>query len=214
MEVVIMVRLPFAPATLRVRYLGLNNTRPWNTVHHVRFSSAAPSTADLNQVAQTWASNWVTNFAPMMNTAVRLTSVEVTDISSATGAQGVNVASHDGTRAGTAMSVQVAAVVSWHVNYRWRGGHPRTYYPAGVIADVVNGNTWATAFQSAMGTAAANQLAQYNATPLAGGVCTMVAVRYFDQNALLPTPLVLPVANAAFHTRVDTMRRRLGRELA
>lgn len=207
-----MPRLPFASQSLRVRLLGLNNGQPWNIVQHLRYSSGAPDSAALGVVASGISQLWSTTWAPMHNTAVRLTEVEVTDIASASGAQGVSTTSHDGTRAGTIMPVQVAAVVSWHVNFRWRGGHPRSYFPAGVSADITQGNTWATPFITAMGTAAQNWLSGMNSFSISGGVTTLVCVRYFDQGALLPTPLVLPVANATFHTRVDTMRRRLGRE--
>lgn len=209
-----MPALPNAPRTLRIRLTGLNQTTIFQHVQYVQYSIVPPLSADLSSFSASVATLWNSFMAPLMNTTVRLNLVETQDISSPTGAFGSSNIVQSGTRAGTPMPVQVAAVATWHVNYHWRGGHPRTYWPAGVQTDVVNGKTWATPFQTAMSSALASYISGMNAITVGGSpVGIFSAVRYFSNNALMGVPLVLPITASSFHTRVDTQRRRLGREI-
>jgi hypothetical protein len=207
-----MPALPNATRTLLVRAIGSKNTTAWNNRFHLQYSAVPPTEAELLTVCNGVVTAWMTNFAPVCSPDVSLTAVQVADISSATGASNEVSTGVPGTRVGDSMPNQVACVVSWRINLRYRGGHPRSYLPAGVMADVVDKRLWVFAFRSEVLAAAQGFHADLNTIVAGTNSLAMVAVSYFTEHALRPTPLVLPIVSEAVHERVDTQRRRLGKE--
>lgn len=114
-----------------------------------------------------------------------------------------------------ALSPQVAAVVSWLILARYRGGHPRLYLP-GIPTNAVDaggGRLWSNTFITALDDGATAWLADINATPLEGGAFVSIGtIAYFRHNAPLVPPVFYPYQVPNVHPRLCTQRRRLGKE--
>jgi hypothetical protein len=110
------------------------------------------------------------------------------------------------------MDVSTACVISWPVNRRWRGGHARTYLTGQVIADVQNGKQWTSTYQAAVATAATTFRNSLNALSQQGAPWSMVLVSYTGKDLTVSYPFVIPVNAPTVHPRIDSQRRRLGKE--
>jgi hypothetical protein len=90
-------------------------------------------------------------------------------------------------------------------------------YLSGVNASVyTNGRTWTPTRQAAYQTAGRAFLAAINAMAIGSRTYQLCAVSYYHtvggiQQYKTP-PDVYPITDVVMHTRVDTMRRRLGKE--
>jgi len=154
---------------------------------------------------------WNSAIAPIMNTSSALTEVVCIDLATSTGNEGAVTVNHVGTRTGAFLPAQAAVVFSWHIQLRYRGGHPRMYVPGGVTTDISAGRLWNTSSQAAFATAASSFLNQINAITIGGSAFFMVMVSYHTNHALRPVPAVFPVVSSAVDDRIDTQRRRLGK---
>src|SRR5215510_4613336 len=119
-----MPPLPTVPAAVKVILKGTTSGAAFEHVMHLRYSGNPPLTGDCASVATQVRAAWLTNLGPIHNPVVGIEEVEVIDLASNTGASGTNQTVASGSHAGTALPANVALVVSWHVNTRYRGGHP------------------------------------------------------------------------------------------
>lgn len=209
-----MVLLPDAAQIVLVRVTGTNQGTNFQNVFHLQYSGTAPQVADLNTLCSDVLSAWATNFSPLCQAGQALASATAVDLTNRQAASGTATNTTAGSRAGTAMTNQVACVVSWAINHRYRGGHPRSYIPAGVLADVTSGHLWATTFVTSMTNAAGAFRTALNAITISGATYKMVTLSYYSGGVLLPTPVPYTIQGAKVHGRVDTQRRRLGKEIA
>jgi len=208
--------MPPRPNVANVVEAKLNGTignGKWTNVLHMQYTGTAPQVADLQTVATALGTAWATDIAPLCATTVALATIDLADLTAPTAStlRGISSA-QPGTRTGTQNPNSAAMVGSWQYNLRYRGGHGRTYWPAGVQADITSGSQWSGAFKT---TALANLRAfrtAVNAITHGSTTYKLVAVSYKTNNTPRPTPLVLTINDVAVHGRVDTMRARLGKE--
>jgi hypothetical protein len=209
--------VPDAPSTVKIRLIGTNSSGKWVNVLHAKYAGGTIDIAALATLAQNVRAAWVTNFAPRLTTSCQLLQVECTDIASRTGAQNVDTVGGAGTIPGVFAPLQVALVVSWKVGTRYRGGHPRMYLAGPDPSQIQTGNTWMPTYVTNVLAAARAFRTAINASAAGGATWQLVAVSYFHLVGGVPAykvpPDILPIADAAIHTRVDTMRRRLGKEV-
>ena len=214
--------LPPVANVLRIRLNGTNNTMPWVALFYWHYIGGAPTGAQVStfcgQVSGVYAATLVQAFNPV----VAMNSVDAWDLSSPAGATGTGGTVHLGTRTGGPLPTSVAAVCGWKVNYRWRGGHPRTYWPAGCTTDVGNGHLWGESARAAFEAGNEGFLSQMNALTLGGTGGYLTAIRYVHTVIDSPTakhveyfnpPLDLQISRAVVDARLDTQRRRLGPDL-
>jgi hypothetical protein len=214
--------LPDLPQTVQYVMGGTHNGSTWKNVGYLQYTGIAPDVAALNSVGTAIGNAWNTNIAPMCHANVIMQSVDLLDLTN----RGAAIASvtglaHPGTRAGTDVPNQVAAVISWKINHRYRGGHPRSYWPAGVTADITSGRLWTTgagSFQTTA-TAAANAFrTALNAITTGSTTYKMVSWHIFNHDPVTGCPTIDPgrapytIQSGLCHGRVDTQRRRLGKE--
>jgi hypothetical protein len=126
-----------------------------------------------------------------------------------------------------AHSPQVAAAISWNTGEKYKGGKPRTYFPGISIAHASpqGGNVWASAFIAALKAAAAaflGHLITLLGAQLAGAE---VGTLHRSKNGawLTPGPTFVPyktitgsnpvIGDVQVHQRLDSQRRRLGKEI-
>lgn len=211
---------PDVPAVVHFVMRGTKGGTSWANKGYLQYSGPAPAVADLATVGTAIANAWNTDFAPICPAGVVLTTIDLQDLTSRLAARNSVTVSHAGTRTGTEMPNQVALVISWLINRRYRGGHPRTYLPAGVLEDVTSARLWAGAFVTAAQAAATAFRTALNAISVSGATYKMAAVNMVTHDATthaleyVVPPNVFTVQGNAVHGRVDTVRRRLGRETA
>lgn len=210
--------LPDAPNTLKCRYIYSYNGRAAYNVFHVAFTGSPPSGTDMSTLAGNLQTNWVNNIKPLVNANVTLTATEVADMSSRTGLIVQNVTSAVGTVPGTqACPNNVALCVSLNVAYRFRGGHARIYLPGMITANITGGTNWSGTYVTSVGAAIVAWRTAINSMTTAGNSYTLVMTSYYTHDAdhkpiYRPVPVNYPVTGVFVHSRVDSQRRRLGKE--
>lgn len=211
--------LPDAAQIIQFVMGGTHNGYPWLNVGYLQYTGIAPTVADLNSIGTAIGNAWNTNIAPLCHANVTMQSVNLTDLTNRGAAiSAVTGLNHPGTRAGTDVPNQVAAVISWKINHRYRGGHPRSYWPAGVQADITSGRSWASAFQTAATAAAGAFRTALNAITYGSSTVRMVSMNFYTHDPTtgkpiyVGTPVPYTIQSALCHGRVDTQRRRLGKE--
>src|SRR5262245_23053982 len=177
----------------------------------LQYTGNAPIAGDLNSISVQAGNAWNASFAGLVNTSAALTEVICQDLASDMGQQGNAVVNHVGTRAGALIPVNVACVLSWHIARRYRGGHPRSYAPFGVGADVSAGHLWNTGAQQAFQSGANAFLTAMNAITIGGSSYFLINVSYHTAHALRPVPTRDPILSVSVDDRIDTQRRRLGK---
>lgn len=112
------------------------------------------------------------------------------------------------------MPASVAYCWSWQVTGRWRGGHPRSYMPGlpeGSLT-IIGGKTIATATQSNLAGAGVNLLNAVAAITINSITFQLGTIRYSSGHAPIVPPKFLQYLGCAVHPRLDSQRRRLGKE--
>jgi hypothetical protein len=192
-----MPALPNVAKVVRVQFLlsGLGNTRVQDRIY-LAFAGAGPAVADLNTLGATIATAWGTNLSSAMSTAGALIGVALTDLTSATGAQTQVSTSKIGTGGAVSLPNGTAAVIRFKIARRYRGGHPRFYFPFPPQAQEGAGPGWLSTYVSSL---AASFLAFITAVettpPVALGALTHVNVSYFSgfTNKSFPSGRTHPV---------------------
>lgn len=208
-----MPPLPAAPQVVRVQVNGVINTVPWCNIFHLQYTGTAPTVAQLDTLSSGVVNAWGTNFGPMVNTGVSLTGAIATDLTNALASQGAASASTAGSRAGTALSNAQAAVLTWKINMRYRGGHPRTYLPATVSSDIVGGRLFTDTYVTALTSAAGTFRTALNALTSGATTYKMVVLRRTIDKVEQNPPLILTINSVIVDHRIDSQRDRMGRDL-
>lgn len=112
----------------------------------VQYSGTAPSSADLDDFCDALSADWSTSMIGLMGATISLTSIDAVDLTSALSAVGVQATTEVGTRDGHVVPIDAAVVTSYKVARRYRGGHPRGYWPFGVAEDLTNAQLWGASF--------------------------------------------------------------------
>lgn len=213
-----MPKQPFVPvaSVLRVKLTGQNQTAPWVNLFYVQYTGAPPSNSDLDLFSFGIAGTWGTTFGTFVHNQVSLLNVQTWDLTNPNAAIGRDVSTHTGSGpAGTPLPVNCAFVVSWPVQSRWRGGHFRTYIPGRNTADTTSGRTITGTVVAALKTQADAFRNAVNSTSVGTATCKLVGVRYFPTgvNVVRTSGTPFLISPSQVHTRLDSQRRRLGKEL-
>jgi hypothetical protein len=150
---------------------------------------------------------------PLISPAITGTTVTVQDLTSDTGNTVVVQSAHQGAQIGTDISIGSAAVISWSIPRHYRGGHPRSYIP-GLTTACLSGNALINAGFAGQLIAFGNYLlnAVSSATYDRTQTVSLCAVHRIQNKVVLADPLVDEITGCAVHARIDSQRRRLGKE--
>lgn len=206
-----MPPLPSVSNVIGVKVRGDNDSAPFENVFHLQLTGLAPNSSDLNTLAGSILSAYTTAFGAILATAIHVTECDVVDLTSNVAASGSANAAFTGTRVGLGLTAQVAIVISWEIQLRYRGGHPRTYLPAGVGEDTLTATQWTPAFITEVQDAAVTFRNSLNALTTGSTTYKMCSVSYRANNAPRPQPLPFVIQGSSVDSRVDTQRRRLGK---
>jgi hypothetical protein len=143
--------------------------------------------------------------------------VIVTDLQGNDGQQGSAASTQAGTGGIPPEAASASFVVHLLVNARYRGGHPRVYFPPLGNSYLQDSQTWQAAAVTPVFSALDTWL---NALPgFSSGGCVVglqCAVSYYNKAVnptpphLRPSPLVLDVTSRTPRAKIGSQRRRLG----
>jgi hypothetical protein len=193
--------------------------------YYMAFSGASPTVAGLTAMATTLSTNWGTVWAGYAGVEVFLNEVIVTDLTSATSAQGLYTANVEGTRTGGPLAAATASMMNFTVARRYRGGKPRVYLPYGTATDLATASAWTSGFVTGMNSSWTTWITDtIAAAPSGTTISGQVNVSYFagftnvaygspTKYRRVPTPrvggpLVDIVTGHALNTRPASQRRR------
>lgn len=207
---------PPIPAGIgRIFISGIYGGAEWGNAFNIQgTTSGTPSQTDWDNVVQGVLNAYQSHIMPLQSTASTCQEAKGVYVPSP-GNELISIRSSTtvGGQTGTGLTAQVAGVISWGIGAYYRGGHPRTYVPAMSNSNTATESTFTTAFATLLETDGAAFVTAVNA--VTSGAFTgvkLVTVAYARHNAWLGTPLVFPIVNASAHLRIDTQRRRLGKE--
>lgn len=221
-----MPALPNAPKVLRITYKFAIGTDLGAVCREFyQYTGAGASAADLVLQANTIMLSANDLLIPMMGADRTLESVTITDLSSPTAPQGTSTnGPFVGSRAGGALPASAAVLQSQEILRRYRGGHPRTYWPFGTDDDVSTAQTWTTAFVNAVHTALVGHFASWSGSLVPGlGSVANVNVSYYQnftvhmgttgraRNVSTPrlAPIIDLVVGSIIRVGIAQIRRRL-----
>lgn len=221
-----MPPLPDVPGVVKLAFIfsdGINTDIV--SRFYVSYAGSAPSSGQLNTFCTAGHGAFVAQLIGDLNQVYTLGRVHAIDLSSPTGAEGDDATSTAGTATDPELTSDVAVVTSYEIARRYRGGHPRGYWPLGQSSDLSTPQTWTDAFVSGV----QSDFEDFMNTVLAaawsgGGPLGHVNVSYFSGFTVVTsptthrarnvptvraTPVVDAVSSIVVRKHVGTQRRRL-----
>jgi len=210
-----MPPLPSLPNVLKIAIKGTVGTQNWLNIFHALWSGSTPSVGNLTTYIETLSTAWEANFTPLQDNDTVQTSIEVTDLTSPLSAQ-VDIPNPiTGTGEGDLLPASACCLVTYPTTYRYRGGHPRTYFSVGMQGDLNSAQAWKPELTDAVAAAwTAFSAAAFAGTFSGLDVGEQCAVSYINAHAIRITPMIIPLLPGEFNVepRLAQQRRRLGRK--
>lgn len=196
------------------------------TRFYMKYAGSVPSAADLVTMSAAVEATWAGGAKAYYGGFVTLTNTICEDLSSTTGASGETGSSTVGTRAGEDLPASAAAVINYEIARRYRGGHPKGFWPSMTDADISTPQQWAAGSLAALLASGQSIINAVIAAVWAGaGACEQVNVSFYEgftsyQNPVTlrwrnvpkirAVPVVDPVIALTARQRIGSQRRRLG----
>jgi hypothetical protein len=137
--------LPNVPSVLRTALKGsAAGGEKWLTRFYSSYPGGAPSVSQLATFNNGVVAAYNTRLAFYTHPSKTLDTVETTDLTSPSAAQLETIAGVAGTSAGLALPLMACVVASYGIGRRYRGGHPRGYWPLGVEGDLATSGEWSS----------------------------------------------------------------------
>lgn len=149
----------YAPGIGQSVLSGMIGSNPWAVVHHWQFgTSALPWTQhDADLLCSTEFSAWQTALMAHVGNNIDIRKVTFVDLTNSTGVSSeFDHTPVNGTIGGPLEPSSACVVVQNRIAARYRGGHPRTFWPALMQGSMLNEYQWinANALQIQTGAAA------------------------------------------------------------
>lgn len=185
-----------------------------NILHIFNTGFTGITNTSLASVLSGLASKFATRFNPQRSSSWKITNYQLVTLDG-TGNAAAQPANAAGTAASACLQPNCAVVLSWQAPAYWRGGKFRTYLPGVPGGSVLTSGDGQldTTYTSPLQAAANGFITDVSAVVIGAQSCEQVGVSYFHNFAFRPTPLVLPITGVVVHDRVDSQRRRLGKEV-
>lgn len=195
------------------------------TRFYISYGGSAPSSAELDTFCDSVRAGYTADLNPVVNDNITLGRVHAIDLSSPTGAEGNWSGSVTGAGTNPPNALDVAMVISYEIDRRYRGGHPRGYWPVGDSSVLQTPQTWTSGFVSgvqggieafftavlAAGWSGAGALEHVNVSYFAGFTVVTNPTTHRARNVptVRATPLVDAVGSYIARVHLGTQRRRL-----
>jgi hypothetical protein len=190
----------------------------WANIFWVRNGNAqTPGQSDLNAFVDALVNEYQSAFLGHIHTGVTVSEGVAVYYGPTGGDLGSNRGfSMTGSGGGAGLPNNVAQCVGWQLQQRYRGGHPRTYFPAPGNVAQSDSRLWLPSQVSAM-TSAANSFHAFINGQTHGALSDLHlgTVSFVLRNAWRTPPLFrdFTLGGAHMDLRIDSMRRRLGRDI-
>lgn len=194
---------------------------------HFAFTGGPPSPANLVSIANDFMAATSTHLAPLMASEISWQDVTNTDLTSPTSAVGISThATVPGTRGSGDNPSPLCVYTNYDLSRRYRGGHPKSFWPFGVASDQGSFNDWSSSLITAVDAAVPAFIAECLASTHGGVALTdWVMVSYFHGatpftepsgrvrmiNTLRATPLVDSLTYGFAQSVYGVQRRRRGK---
>lgn len=208
---------PFLPGLVKIDMFHQVNpswTTAWHCILHARWSdSVNHSVTDLTALASNTVGDWVAQMIPHLSALSTFQSATVQSL----GGDGLSAFALSGAVGGVSGVVyppNVALAITWKAGITWRGGRPRSYLggiPQSYSATQGQPQITSTA-ATAVNAGAGGFLSAFNAHTYSGVGIALGVPSYFTKGAFRPVPLFFPFLSTFVHERLDSQRRRLGKE--
>jgi hypothetical protein len=223
-----MATLPNVANVLRFdhRYTLHNNTNV-NTALYFRYTGGPPTTSNLNTLAGSAHTAYVSNLKPQQANSVTLNQLSVQDLGDMAAALGIWTGAEAGSLAGSgAPPASVAILASYHTARRYRGGHGRGYWPLGIIGDISDAGDWSVTRQGGVSSGLTAYVAAISGLTAGVTVGAQCMISYYHgvtyttrpgrlkpvgTPTLRATPIVDDVTGITVTARIASQRRRLKR---
>jgi hypothetical protein len=198
--------------------LGTVAGTSWANTFWVRNGSGIqPSATDFANAVADMHLKWVQYFIEHVNTDVIVTGSDGLYYGTTGADLGFTYQHQDtGSFSGTVLPAQVATGISWAIQAHYKGGHPRTYLPAPAQSALFSSRLFNPSHANAVRGAANSFLTAINATSHGSFNDVHLGTVSFVLRKQWRTPPVfrdfIP-GQATVDQRIDTQRRRLGRDL-
>jgi hypothetical protein len=215
----------FAPGVAMLRLVGVVGSNPQAQIlHFYGGTTAAWSQAQINTLATSAFTSVSAHLAAQLGANVRYDYAEAVDLTDAVQRVAKTTAAPvPGTQVAPFLALGSSVMVNHHIGARYRGGHPRTYFPPPAVAFTNNGDTWTAAYVSAFQAAYDNFRDDILVALTAGGLggAVQCAPRYTysytadaNKHKFLKerTGFIgpFPISQSLVSDQVRTQRRRLG----
>ncbi len=191
------------------------------------YSSATPSAAALTSLAAAVQGAWDTNMKAWLMNAFVLNEIVCQDLANPANPVGLWSGTDAGSRTGGVNDAGVCVVAQYPITRRYRGGHPRGYWPLLGSGDLATAGTWNGTVLGNLTTALRAYIAAIKALTAGGFTITnQVSVSYFSGpvypavpagtrqhsfSAMRATPVIDIVGTPTVSVRPGSQRRRLKR---
>lgn len=212
-----MPALPAVPNVVRVAHEGTIDTYPWAGISHWRYvTSSGPLTStQLEAALAKFVNSWRDNIRPALADSVIDSQVVGIDLTSSTAAVAVALDGDAGGHTEPIISPEACLLVTKPVGRRYRGGHPRTYWP-GLSSYYVTTDHGRSVDAATFAAIQARFATYYTDIPPAVTTdgdtnCSSwheVSVSYHGGGVLRTVPLVDDILSYNVHQVLATQRRR------
>lgn len=177
--------------------------------------SDTPALNDFTDFLYEFATEWGEQVQPHLSVDDTLVTVQGVYFGSGSDAiNGEREASFPGEVEADAIAIHTCACISWPIAAHYRGGHPRTYVSGLTAAAIGTVSQLDAGFRNTLAGAAASFRSAVNALTLDGAGMTLGVVSFVDNNAWRSPPTFRSYPGSpSVDARIDTQRRRLGRDL-
>lgn len=168
--------------------------------------------ADLKTIVDAFVAAWFLRFKPNQSSSVIYTNVDAVWLTGV-GTELTYVNSFSDLCTGGTAVINVASciVIDWAINAYYRGGHPRSYLPGPVSANITNGQSLTSAYASGLAANAVSVITDTNALTATHVLTTQLGtVSFASGNAWRVPPIFRPYTSASTRAIMGTQRRRLG----
>lgn len=188
-------------------------------VLHLQYTTMGFTSTECTTVANAIMTWWSTHFGANISTSYRCTGAKVTALDG-TGVEGVSTTTPIlGTAASAPLPPQCSVAISWIGAPSYRGGKPRTYLMGIPTSAIVASSSQVTStYALAIKTGAVAGIGDTSPFTIGGVQPLFGAVSYVKRSVNpvppyhRPTPLFWQYLTATVHERLDSQRRRSGKE--
>jgi hypothetical protein len=204
-------RNPIVPNVLMIEFLWTQTGVPCANVMHAQYEGGPPSGADLEAIAEEIATAWWAEalYSIYSNSTV-FVGIRITDLNSDTGAVGEFSEGGGGTGEEGTLPAQACVLTNITIARRYRGGHPRIYFPPPQWDTMDSATQWKSTTVSTFTTAVTALQASLSSASNGSTVLTSpVCVSYRDGDDWRVDNLVEPWTGFSVSPIVATQRRRV-----